>query len=287
MKLGIACASGSAKGVFIHGVLSSFENLGIVAEVYAASSSSTVPAAFAAAHCLPLLNGAEYWKNVRARYLEHDYDMSAAVKEGIRSALPKLGDSLFGRQASQFAVAVSEVITKDAAESTQGEEARKLGRRLMLSIRNRDNSWARDNLVVRLFDTRSESNELLLTPKNAAEVLYATTRMLHAWKDPAWIAGKPYVDASYTCVTPAIELAERGMDEVIAISPETGPMYHDFFQSEVIPQAWNKTPIHFIQPNQDLSELGVDYLKATDEGLETAFKLGTQAGASFLESFQR
>jgi len=198
-----------------------------------------------------------------------------------------LDDSLFGRQASQFAVAVSEVITKEAAESTQGEGARRLGRRLMLSIRNRDNSWARDNLVGRLFDTRSESDEFLLTSTNAAEVLYATTRMLHAWKEPGWIEGRPYVDASYTCVTPAIELAELGMDEVIAISPVTGPMYRDFFQSEVIPPAWNKTTIHFIQPNRDLSEIGVDYLKATDEGLDAAFELGTQAGTGFLESFQR
>jgi len=47
MKLGIACASGSAKGVFIHGVLSSFEQRGLVPDVYAASSSSSIPAAFA------------------------------------------------------------------------------------------------------------------------------------------------------------------------------------------------------------------------------------------------
>jgi len=138
---------------------------------------------------------------------------------------------------------VSEVVNEKAAELTQGEGARQLGRRLMLSIRNRDNSWARENLVGKLFDTRAESPELLLTPANLAEVLYATTRMLHAWKDPAWIEGRPFVDASYTCVTPAIEAAHLGMDTVIAISPETGPMYRDFFQSEVIPDSWNGTTI--------------------------------------------
>lgn len=287
MKLGIACASGSAKGVFVHGVLSSFEKQGFGANLYAAASSSSIPAAFAAAHRLPVLNGAEYWKRVRGLYVDHDYDMSAAVKDGIRSALPLLGGALFDNHASRFAVAVSEVATREAAESTQGEEARKLGRRLMLSIRNHDNSWARENLVGRLFDTRSESEELLLTSANAAEVLYATTRMLHAWREPAWISGRPFVDASYTCVVPAVELADMGMDAVIAISPETGPMYRDFFQSEVVPPRSNGTSIHFIQPDQDLSELGVDYLKATDEGLDAAFELGARTGSRFLEAFER
>ena len=287
MKIGIACASGSAKGVFVHGVLSSFEKEGFEAHIYAAASSSSIPAAFAAAHRLPVLGGAEYWKKVRGLYLDYDYDMSSAVKEGIRGVLPILGDALFDNQASRFAVAVSEVMTKEAAELTQGDEARKLGRRLMLSIRNQDNSWARENLVGRLFDTRSASGEHEITPENLAGVLYATTRMLHAWKDPAWISGRPFVDASYTCVVPAVELAELGMDTVLAISPETGPMYRDFFQSEVVPPRSNGTSIHFIQPNQDLSELGVDYLKATDEGLDAAFELGVQTGSSFLSSFER
>lgn len=285
MRLGIACASGSAKGVFIHGVLSAFDRCGLVADIYAASSSSTIPAAFAAAHRLPLLNETEYWKNVRSRYVETSFDMGTAVKDGIRTVLPAIEDALFDHNASRFAVAVSAVTKPEAAELTQGDGARRLGRRLMLSIRNRDNSWARENLSGELFDTQAQSTELQLTPTNLSEVLYATTRMLHAWKDPAWIEERPYIDASYTCVIPAIELAELGMDTVIAISPEPGPVYRDFFRTETVPESWVGTTIHFIQPAVDLSELGVDYLKASDEGLEAAYELGRQAGTSCAESF--
>lgn len=284
MKLGIACASGSAKGVFVHGVLSSFGDQGLVADIYAASSSSTIPAGFAAAHRLASLDGANYWKGVNTR-LQEGADVSTAIKHGISTVLPALEVALFNDNASRFAVAVSAVLSDEAAELTQGDGARNLGRRLLLSIRNRDNSWASENLAVKLFDTYPQSGELQLTLANLSEVLYATTRMLHAWKDPAWIEGRPYVDASYTCVTPAIELTDLGMDTIIAISPEVGPMYRDFFQSEVIPQSWNGTTIHFVQPKQNLSELGVDYLKATDDGLETAYELGRQMGSDFIESF--
>lgn len=285
MKLGIACASGSAKGVFIHGVLSSFEQQGLIADVYAASSSSSIPAAFTAIHQLPLLKGTDYWKTVRSRYLEHGSDMSAAVKDGITTVLPALRNALFDNNVSRFAVAVSEVINDKAAGLTQADGARRLGKRLMLSIRSKDNSWAKDNLACRLVDTRAESTELQLTATNLSDALYATTRMLHAWKDPAWIEGRPFIDASYTCVIPAIELANLGTDVVIAISPETGPMYRDFFRSEVVPESWNESKIHFIQPEQNLSELGVDYLMASDEGLETAYELGIQAGNDFVQSF--
>lgn len=285
MKLGIACASGSAKGVFIHGVLSSFEELGLRADMYAASSSSSIPAAFAASHRLPMLNGAEYWKKVGSQ-LENGTDVSTAVKNGIRTVLPILEDLLFDEGASRFAVAVSAVVRKEAAVLTQGDAARKLGQRLMLSIRNRDNSWARENLTCMLFDSRSDAAGFQLNSANLAEVLYATTRMLHAWKDPALIDGRPYIDASYTCVTPAIELSDLGMSQVIAISPETGPMYRDFFQAEVIPESWNETTIHYIQPELNLSDLGVNYLKASDEGLEAAYELGRRAGVAFVESFR-
>jgi predicted acylesterase/phospholipase RssA len=44
----IACMSGSLKGIFIQGVLTAFEEAGIKADAYASSSSSTVPASYAA-----------------------------------------------------------------------------------------------------------------------------------------------------------------------------------------------------------------------------------------------
>src|ERR1044072_264511 len=47
-SLGIACASGTYKGVFAHGVLSAFEESGFRAHAYAGASSSTLSTASAA-----------------------------------------------------------------------------------------------------------------------------------------------------------------------------------------------------------------------------------------------
>jgi hypothetical protein len=44
----IACMSGSLKGIFIQGVLTAFEEADMKADAYASSSSSTVPASYAA-----------------------------------------------------------------------------------------------------------------------------------------------------------------------------------------------------------------------------------------------
>lgn len=284
MKIGIACASGSAKGVFVHGVLAAFERNGLRAEVYAASSSSTIPAAFAAAHDLDLLNGTEYWGRISRTYATVGADISKAVKVGIDSVVPILKTRLFAEDAASFSIVASAIMTAEAAQLTQGEGARRLGQQLLLSIKKKDKSWAEKNLACRLFSTKATDQGNRLTSANLAEALYATTRMLHAWKDPAWIDGNPYVDASYTCMCPAIEIVQAGMDTVVAISPENGPLYRDFFQSEVLPDNFGRTRIHRLQPPMNLSELGVDYLKVTDEGLLAAFQLGEQIGIQFLKT---
>ena len=59
-SLGIACASGTFKGVFVHGVLSAFESSGFVADVYAAASSSILSTACAATGKAREV-GVEYW----------------------------------------------------------------------------------------------------------------------------------------------------------------------------------------------------------------------------------
>jgi hypothetical protein len=287
MKIGIACASGSAKGVFIHGVLVAFENFGFSADFYAASSSSTIPTAFAAIHKIELLGGTDYWKWVNTKYVEASNDASKGVKAGIEHLLPLLEQKLFTNEASRFAIAVSAVVTKEASELTQGDGARKLGQQLVLCIRKKDKSWADKNLEYRLFDNRATVEKDKLTQHNIADALYSTTRILHAWKEAAWINGEPFIDASYTCVCPAIELSEKAMDIVIAISPEAGPFYRDFFQSETIPSYFGKSKILFIQPTRNLSEIGVDYLKSTEEGLALAFEMGKKQGLEFIENLRK
>ena len=284
MELGIACASGSYKGVFVQGVLDCFEAAGLKADAYAAASSSTVCAAYAAAGRLRELGGAAYWKRAWAAYVA-SHDISAAVLAGIQEVLPSLLGPLFAPGAARLAISASEVVTSEAAGITQGDGARRLGQKLVLATRTRDASWAAANLRAVLFDTRSEDPRRRLTAANLAEVAYATTRMLHAWKTPAWIERQPFVDASYTCSCPAKDLAELGCRRVIAISPESGPVYTDFFQSSLLPVSHRGVPIRVIQPPRDLAEIGVDYLKATDQGLAAAYAEGRRAGDAFVEEW--
>ena len=282
MAIGIACSSGSYKGVFVHGVLSAFTEGNLYADAYATASSSVVPGAFAAISQLEYLNGVSYWKQAFRSYKEHDSNISQAILDGIKVIYPLLSDMLFKAQIARFCVAVSAVLTKEAAEQTQGEGARRLGQQLILATRKRDTTWADSNLETRLFDTKAEKSELRLTPENLGQVFYATTRMLHAWKEPAWIDNRPYIDASYTCLCPAIQLVELGYSQVIAISPEPREFYVDLFQSKVLPESYRGTTILKIQPQCNLRDMGVDYLAVSDEGFERVYEIGIQAGKDFL-----
>jgi hypothetical protein len=209
------------------------------------------------------------------------------VLAGIQEVLPAIQELLFEPASARLAVAVSEVVTAEAAEATQGPGARRLGQQLVLATRTRDASWAEKHLAFTLFDTRSTDPGRRLGPKNLPEVAYATTRMLHAWKTPAWIDGRPFVDASYTCSCPAAALAELGCRQVIAVSPESGQVYTDFFQSSPLPESHVGVPIRVIQPARNLSEIGVDYLRATDEGLSAGYDEGRRAGEAFLAGYAR
>jgi len=284
MKIGIACSAAGAKGAFVHGVLVAFADAGLKAHLYGAASSTAIVAAFAATGQLGMLRGSAYWKDRHARYVRNDYDMGKTILESIPEATAALSVKLFNSDSAAYAVAVSAVITKEAEELTQGPQARRLGRQLIISTRKRDKSWAEKNLELRLYETGSEEVQYRLTPQNLSEVLYATTRLLHAWKTPAWVEGCPCVDALYLCNCPAIELAQRGCDKVIAISPEEGRVYRDFFRAEELPSSYGKTPILTVQPLVDLAEIGVDRVNVTDKGLEKAYELGLRAGAEFLQS---
>jgi hypothetical protein len=284
MRIGVACSAGSYKGVFVHGVLAGLSELEFQVDTYAASSSTGAAAAYAAVGDLPSLRGPEHWKRMYTGYVASNYDVSKAVIEAIPEYTERLLGALFEQNARRLAIAVSAVITKEAEELTQGPGARRLGQQLVLATRKRDRSWADKNLQTRLFESGNPSAEFKLTAKNMNEVFYATTRMLHAWKTPAWIDGQPYIDASYTCMCPALELAEMGCTEIVAVSPEVGPLYRDLFQSAEIPSKYLDAQIYLIRPKRDLAELGVDYMKVTDEGLNVAYELGIEAGKEFIKS---
>jgi len=283
MRIAVACASGSAKGVFVHGVLSGLQEQGAPIEAYAAASSSTIPAAFAAAGKLADLRGVAHWHRGAGELRERG-DVAEIVKRGIAEVLPALRETLFLPSAKRFVLAASHVTTQQAAETTQASGAKRLGVDQLRAMRNRDTSWADANLACHLFDTRPGAGTRALNLQNLADALYATTRMLHAWKAPGWIDGSPYVDASYTCMCPAIEIADLGYDAVVAVSPEAGPFYRDLYQTRTIAPVWKGARIAFIQPDFDLKGIGVDYLSAQPEGLQKAYDMGRKAGLGFTES---
>jgi hypothetical protein len=284
MRIGVACSAGSYKGVFVHGVLAGLSELGFQVDVYAASSSTAVAAAYAAIGGLPSLRGPEHWKCMYAEYVANDYDISRTIMETVPGYTERLLDALFEQGATRLAIAVSAVTTKEAEELTQGPGARRLGQQLVLATRKRDRSWADKNLQARLFESGNPSAQFKLTATNMNEVFYATTRMLHAWKTPAWIDGRPYIDASYTCMCPALELAEMGCTDIVAVSTEVGPLYRDFFQSIEIPSRYLGARIHLVRPKRELADIGVDYMKVTEEGLGFAYELGVDAGKEFTKS---
>ncbi len=273
--------AGSFKGSFVHGVLHGLEVAGFRADAYSAASSSTLVAAFAAAGQVRQIHPG-FWSEGQRIIQQPGTSMSDAVLASLRAYAPRLRDLLFRPEVAQLCVAVSHVRTAEAASITQGDGARRLGRRLMIEAARHDTRWRDRHLESRLFDTRSTDPALCITPENFEEVAYASTRMMHAWHIPAFINGEPYVDASYTCQCPAVEMAERGFDAILAIATEPPPVARDLFGTALLPEESNGTPIVTICPPRDLKDIGVDFQHATVEGLEQAFAEGIAAAQSTL-----
>ncbi|MEM7712318.1 MAG: hypothetical protein AAF349_01780 [Cyanobacteria bacterium P01_A01_bin.68] len=284
MKLAIACASGSFKGAFTHGVLTAFESAGIRADAYASSSSSVIPSAYAAIGKAAEL-GVNYWLIGMQELQKPNMGMSQVVMGGIKFFNPPL-DELLAAETPEFFVAVNAVVNPEAASQTQGEKARRLGRRLLVSAAKKDRSWVDENLYLELFSTRTNDVYSNIDENNFDEIAYASSRMLHAWDIPAWINEKPYIDASYTCLCPAIEMIEAGYKQVIAISNEPGTSYRDMFGLEIIPENYQGVDIHIIKPDTDLKEMGVDFTNATPEGLLAVYKHGQEKGREFLANWE-
>ncbi|MEO0969136.1 MAG: hypothetical protein AAFX80_12610 [Cyanobacteria bacterium J06639_18] len=294
-SLAIACASGSFKGAFAHGVLSALEANGIFANAYAAASSSVIPVAWAVLKKASEL-GVDYWLAGLQALGQPDMEISQVVKGGINNFSPPK-EELFAPETPAYFVVTSAVITPEATKETQGEKFRRLGRRLLVSAAKKDRSWVDENLQMKMFSNKPKDillqNQNLVTEKidnsdvdprgvsklnenNFEEVAYATSRMLHDWEIPAWIDGKPYIDASYTCLCPAIEMVEAGYKKVIAIANEPGTLYRDMFQLEEIPGNYRGVDIHIIKPDVDPKEFGVDFTDATPEGLSALYKHGQE-----------
>ena len=278
-SVAIACASGGFKAIFVHGVLSALEEKNIKVNAYASASASVMPSALAAIR-KARESGVNYWLEGLKIY-HQTKSMSQVCLEGISYFNARGGEQLFDLDRPNLYIATSKVTTKEAAEQTQGKQARRLGKKLLISAAKGDRSWVERNLSLELFSS-DRDDSLELNQGNFSEVAYASTRMLHAWNIPAWIDEQPYIDASYTCACPAIEMVEQGYQSVIAIATEPGYLYRDLFQQEVIGDRYKQVPIRQIKPDIDLRELGVDFTQAASQGLSAVYQHGLEKGKEFL-----
>jgi predicted acylesterase/phospholipase RssA len=282
VSLAIVGSSGGMKGVFVQGVLNAFETGGLRADAYAGASASALPAVSAAAKLCNFV-GYHYWQKVQQLLQQPGQDLGSVMRNVTHqwnSDDEPFKRELFQAGRPRLFVPANFVKSKSAAELTQSEKSRRLGRQLLIDIGHKDRTWVDENLELRLFDTQSEPQKL--TADNLHDIAYASTRMIQ-WSTPAWIDGKPYVDASYNCACPAVEMVALGYAEVIAISTEIGAVYRDIFADKIIPEKYNDIPIHIIRPEYDLKEIGVDFTSCTAEGLIAAFRHGEAQGRAFLQ----
>lgn len=279
-RTAIIGASGSFKGIFVQGVLNAFEEKAFFAETYVSASSSTIPIALASMKSIKSLDSLEYWIKMYSEYRSNGFDIAKAILQGIDDLSPQMIE-IFNTE-TELLIGLSEVMTKEAAELTQSDKARQLGKELLIATRNRDSSWAKQHLKQIFASTKAKDQDIPITKSNFKSVLYATTRMMHAWKYPALVDSRPMIDASYTCSCAAIEMLEKGFDQVIAIVPEIGKVSHDFFNSYYLNDHPKADQIVFIQPSVELKTLGLDYLKVKDGAFEKGFEIGYKSGLKFL-----
>ena len=281
-NVAIACMSGSLKGVFVQGVLYALEDAGFKADAYASCSSSTVPTSYAAIGELRN-QGLGNWDDSNDILSKPGTSMSNVVLHGIDLYSPKVIEKLEEGDHSRLMIVCSYVKNEEAAKITQSSSAVSLGRKLLIKGARHQSDWKDENLALHVFDTESENEELKLTPNNYKDIVYATTRMLHAWHIPAEINGKPYIDGSYTCQIPVIPLAERGYKKIIAIATEPGDIYEDFFSDKPIGNKVGESKVLWIKPGLNIKELGVDFTKVENGGIERVFDYGINAGKRFLK----
>lgn len=277
----ICCMSGGYKNVFTHGVLKAFEENGLKARVYAACSSSTLIAAYAAMNKVSTLD-LSLWSDGYA-ISQNDGNQSRAMLHTIEKLSNDVQKDLWKPNSSRLLIATSLVKNEEAAIITQSEGAKRLGQILLIYALKHKSDWKEQNLELQIFDTQSTSNKWkLLTKENFNEVAYATTRMLHAWNIPAYINKMAYLDGSYTSLCPVIPLSELGAKHILCISTEREKVCFDLFSNEEIPSTLNGSLIEFIKPDCELKEMGVDFYAITKDGLSNVFDYGYRKGLDYI-----
>lgn len=279
--IAICCMSGGYKSVFTHGVLKAFEDNGIKAKAYAACSSSTLIASFAAINKMGALD-LSLW-NDGYMTSQKEGDQSGAMLQSIERLSTNIKNNLWQPQTSRLLIATSLVKTEEAAQIAQSDGAKRLGQMLLINALRHKSEWKDKNLELRIFDTCPNSQNELLTKENFDEVAYATTRMLHAWKIPAYINKQAYIDGSYTSLCPVASLSESGYKNILCICTEKDKVAYDLFSDKEIPSQINGSAIEFIKPDRELKEMGVDFYTITGNGLEEVYNHGYAKGIDYIQ----
>lgn len=280
-NLAISCTSGGYKNAFTQGVLTAFEENSLIANVYAACSSSALIAAFAAFSKIRKLD-LTLWKNGYSISQEDCGDQSRAMLHTIKQLSPEIIDNLWASSSSRLLITTSFVRTNEAIIATQSDSAKRLGQMLLLNALRHNSEWKNKNLEMKLFDTLPDLTTEQLTKENFNEVAYATTRMLHAWKRPAYINNQAYIDGSYTSHCPIQFLSKLKPQKIICICTEKDKIYSNIFGTEEIPSQMDNIHIDLIKPDFDLKDIGLDFYTITDDGLEKGYEHGYKKGLSYL-----
>lgn len=276
-KIAVCCLSGGYKNAFTQGVLTAFEEKGLLADVYTACSSSALIAAFAAFRGMKQLD-LTLWENGYAISREDGGDQSRAMLHSIQQLSPVIKSRLWEPSSARLAIATNRVTTDEAAAVVQSESARRLGQRLLLNAMRHNAEWKDKNLRSELFDTHPDAKSRMLTKENFDDVAYATTRMLHAWQIPACIENRAYVDGSYSSHFPADFLRELKCDRILCIATEKDKVFTNLFMEEEIPSCIDGVPVDIVKPDFDLKDMGLDYYTITGEGLNNGFEHGYHKG---------
>lgn len=279
--IAICCMSGGYKSVFTHGVLKAFEDNGIKAKAYAACSSSTLIASFAAINKIGTLD-LSLW-NDGYMTSQKDGDQSRAMLQSIERLSAEIKSNLWQPQSSRLLIATSLVKMEEAALVTQSDGAKRMGQMLLINALRHKSEWKDKNLELKIFDTCSDNQNEILTKENFDEVAYATTRMLHAWKIPAYINKQAYIDGSYTSLCPVVPLSESGYTNILCICTEKDKVTYDLFSDKEIPSQINNSAIDFIKPDWELKEMGVDFYTITGTGLEEVYNHGYAKGMNYIQ----
>lgn len=280
-NLAISCTSGGYKNAFTQGVLTAFEENGLIANVYVACSSSTLIAAFAAFRKIKQLD-LTLWKNGYMISQEDSGDQSRAMLHTIQQLSPEIINNLWQSDSSRLLITTSLVKTEEAATITQSDGAKRLGQMLLINAIRHKTDWKDKNLELKIFDTLSNMTTELLSKDNFNKVAYATTRMLHAWKIPAYINNQAYIDGSYTSHCPIQFLSKLEPKRIICICTEKEKIFSNIFGTEEIPSQIDNIYIDLIKPDFDLKSVGLDFYTITNDGLERGYEHGYKKGVSYL-----